>query len=210
MTALTNAIGRFVLAAGLLGVPALAVAQDAPKTPGPNQWMKICGDSNDQKRCQTVFEQIAASGQRVISVSLEEVTKGNESKKGITVTLPPERLLSPGVGLQVDSGQMQKLDYVICPLRPSPMCVAQAPLTDQQIAAFRKGGKLTVISLNFAGQKTPITVTLSGFAAAYDGEPIDASTLAAQQNAQNDELKKKREEWVKKFREKQGGSSESN
>ncbi|WP_158598452.1 invasion associated locus B family protein [Notoacmeibacter ruber] len=210
MTALTNAARRLVLAAGMLGLPAIAMAQDAPKTPGPNQWTKLCQTKDDQKSCQTQFVQIASgSGQLVTAVYIEELSKGSESKRGIRVVLPPERVLSAGVGLQVDSGQMQKLDYTICPLRPSPMCIAQAPITEQQINAFRKGGKLTVISLNPMGQKTPVTVTLKGFASAHDGEPIDASTLAAQQNAQSEDLKKKREEWVKKFREKQTGG-ESN
>lgn len=211
MTALTNTARCLVLAAGMLGLPAVAMAQDAPKAPGPNQWTKLCQDKNDQKSCQTQFVQIAqGSGQLVTAIYIEELTKGSETKQGIRVVLPPERVLSAGVGLQVDSGQMQKLDFTICPLRPSPMCIAQAPITDKQIDSFRKGGKLTILSLNPMGQKTPVSVTLSGFASAHDGDPIDASTLAAQQNAQSEELKKKREEWVKKFREKQQDSEQSN
>ncbi len=211
MTALTNAALGILLAAGALGLPAIAMAQDAPKAPGPNQWTKLCRNVEDQKRCQTQFAKVAAgSGQTVAAISIEELTQGDETKKALSVVLPPERLLSAGVGLQVDNGQMQKLDYTICPLRPSPICIAQAPINDKQLDAFRKGGKLTVLSLNPMGQKTPIEVTLSGFAAAYDGEPVDASTYSAEQNAQSEELKKKREEWVKKFREKQQSTSESN
>lgn len=208
MTALTSAARVSVLVAGLIGLPVAAVAQDAPKAPAPNQWTKLCQDKDDQQSCQTQFVQISSgSGQLVTAVYVEELKKGDESQQGVRIVLPPERILSAGVGLQVDAGQMQKLDYTICPLRPSPMCIAQAPMTAQQIDAFKKGGKLTILSLNPMGQKTPVSVTLSGFAAAHDGDPIDASTLAAQQDAQNGELQKKREEWVKKFREKQNGTA---
>ena len=50
--------------------------------------------------------------------------------------MPSGRLVPPGIGLQVDGGKAQKLDYVLCfPDR----CIAEAALSDQLVASFKKG-----------------------------------------------------------------------
>ena len=52
------------------------------------------------------------------------------------VTVPTGRLVPPGIGMQIDGGKTQKLDYVICfPDR----CIAEAPLSDQLVAVAQEG-----------------------------------------------------------------------
>ncbi|MGT2468968.1 invasion associated locus B family protein [Mesorhizobium atlanticum] len=73
------------------------------------------------------------------------------NRKVFQVTVPTGRLVPPGIALQIDSGKAQKLDYVICfPDR----CVAEAPLSDQLVASFKKGQGITLTSINFRTSRT--------------------------------------------------------
>ncbi len=64
----------------------------------------------------------AANGQLVTGLSLIEL-KGKVNRKVFQVTVPTGRLVPPGIGLQIDGGKVQKLDYVICfPTAAWPRC----------------------------------------------------------------------------------------
>lgn len=148
----------------------------------------------------------ANNGQLITGISLIEL-KGKVNRKVFQVTVPTGRLVPPGIGLQVDGGKAQKLDYVICfPDR----CVAEVPLTDALVASFKKGNNLTLTSVNFQNQPNPIKITLTGFSGAYDGPPLQQSDLEDRQKKLQEFVSKNNEDFAKKLKEEQDKAKAAN
>lgn len=189
---------------------ALAAAGMAFSTPAsaqqnqiPDGWFKLCQKQKDSDVCNVQFIKAAKeTGQMLVGISLIEIT-GKAQRRIMQITVPPMRILPPGIGLQIDGGKTAKLDYVICPIQPTPSCIAEAPLTDEIINSFKKGGELTITAVNFQNQPTPVKVTLKGFTEAYDGEPIQQSDYEERQKKLQEEIAKRQEEFQKKLQAEQ-------
>ena len=177
MTRHTNQAGRLTvaaagLAAAMVAFAPAAQAQDAPNQP-PRGWFKACSKQQDVDICNVQNIIMADTGQLMTGISMIDI-KGKVNRKVFQVTVPTGRMIPPGVGVQVDGGKAQKLDYVICfPDR----CVAEAQLTDALVASFKKGQKLTLTSINFQNQPNPLDISLAGFTDAFDGPPLKQSDL---------------------------------
>ncbi|PAP92884.1 MULTISPECIES: invasion associated locus B family protein [Mesorhizobium] len=209
MTSLnSNAYRLSVLAAGVVGflgaqLPA-ALAQQQQQI--PQGWFKACTKQEDVDICNVQNITTAGNGQLVTGVSLIEL-KGKINRKVFQVTVPTGRLVPPGIGLQIDTGKAQKLDYVICfPDR----CVAEVPLTDQLVASFKKGSNLTLTSVNFQNQPNPIKIALTGFSGAFDGPPLQQSDIEDRQKKLQDFVAKNNQDFAKKLKEEQDKAKTSN
>lgn len=209
MTSLnSNAYRLSVLAAGVVGflgtqLPA-ALAQQQQQI--PQGWFKACTKQEDVDICNVQNITTAGNGQLVTGVSLIEL-KGKVNRKVFQVTVPTGRLVPPGIGLQIDTGKAQKLDYVICfPDR----CVAEVPLTDQLVASFKKGSNLTLTSVNFQNQPNPIKVSLKGFTGAFDGPPLKQADIEDRQKKLQEFVSKNNEDFAKKLKEEQDKAKAAN
>jgi invasion protein IalB len=209
MTSLnSNAYRLSVMAAGVVGflgaqLPA-ALAQQQQQI--PQGWFKACTKQEDVDICNVQNITTAGNGQLVTGVSLIEL-KGKVNRKVFQVTVPTGRLVPPGIGLQIDTGKAQKLDYVICfPDR----CVAEVPLTDQLISSFKKGSNLTLTSVNFQNQPNPIKVALTGFSGAFDGPPLQQSDIEDRQKKLQDFVAKNNQDFAKKLKEEQDKAKTAN
>jgi invasion protein IalB len=209
MTSLnSNAYRLSVMAAGVVGflgaqLPA-AFAQQQQQI--PQGWFKACTKQEDVDICNVQNITTAGNGQLVTGVSLIEL-KGKVNRKVFQVTVPTGRLVPPGIGLQIDSGKAQKLDYVICfPDR----CVAEVPLTDQLVASFKKGSNLTLTSVNFQNQPNPIKIALTGFSGAFDGPPLQQSDIEDRQKKLQDFVAKNNQDFAKKLKEEQDKAKTAN
>jgi invasion protein IalB len=209
MTSLnSNAYRLSVLAAGVVGflgaqLPA-AFAQQQQQI--PQGWFKACTKQEDVDICNVQNITTAGNGQLVTGVSLIEL-KGKVNRKVFQVTVPTGRLVPPGIGLQIDTGKAQKLDYVICfPDR----CVAEVPLTDQLVASFKKGSNLTLTSVNFQNQPNPIQIALTGFSGAFDGPPLQQSDIEDRQKKLQDFVAKNNQDFAKKLKEEQDKAKTAN
>ncbi|SIT55540.1 Invasion associated locus B family protein [Mesorhizobium prunaredense] len=209
MTSLnSNAYRLSVMAAGVVGflgaqLPA-AVAQQQQQI--PQGWFKACTKQEDVDICNVQNITTAGNGQLVTGVSLIEL-KGKVNRKVFQVTVPSGRLVPPGIGLQIDTGKAQKLDYVVCfPDR----CVAEVPLTDQLVASFKKGSNLTLTSHNFQNQPNPIKVALAGFSGAFDGPPLQQSDIEDRQKKLQDFVAKNNQDFAKKLKEEQDKAKTAN
>ena len=206
MTSLfTKAARLSFAAAGLAGLLAggatPVMAQQAPEG-----WFKACSKQEDVDICNVQTIVTAATGQLVTGVSMIEL-KGKINRKVFQVSVPSGRLIPPGIGLQIDGGKAQKLDYVICfPDR----CVAEAPLTDQLVASFKKGSDLTLTSVNFQNQQNPIKISLKGFTGAYDGEAMQQSDIEDRQKKLQEFVAKNNEDFAKKLKEEQEKAKAAN
>ncbi|RUV10428.1 invasion associated locus B family protein, partial [Mesorhizobium sp. M5C.F.Ca.IN.020.32.2.1] len=204
----SNAYRLSVLAAGVVGflgaqLPA-ALAQQQQQI--PQGWFKACTKQEDVDICNVQNITTAGNGQLVTGVSLIEL-KGKINRKVFQVTVPTGRLVPPGIGLQIDTGKAQKLDYVICfPDR----CVAEVPLTDQLVASFKKGSNLTLTPVNFQNQPNPIKIALTGFSGAFDGPPLQQSDIEDRQKKLQDFVAKNNQDFAKKLKEEQDKAKTAN
>jgi invasion protein IalB len=209
MTSVTNNASRLpVIAAGAVAVLAAglapASAQQQPQI--PQGWFKACTKQQDVDICNVQNIVMAETGQMITGVSLIEL-KGKVNRKVFQVSVPSGRMVPPGIGLQIDGGKTQKLDYVICfPDR----CVAEAQLSDQLVASFKKGSELTLTSVNFQNQPNPIKVSLSGFTGAYDGAPLQQSDIEDRQKKLQEFVSKNNEDFAKKLKEEQDKAKAGN
>ncbi len=190
----TGIVGLIAVAAA----PAAAQQQQQPPQ-APEGWFKACSKQQEVDICNVQNILMAQTGQMVTAVSLIEL-KGKVNRKVFQVSVPSGRLVPPGIGLQIDGGKAQKLDYVICfPDR----CVAEAPLNDQLVATFKKGQELTLTSVNFQNQPNPIKVSLKGFTGAYDGPPLQQSDMEDRQKKLQDFVAKNNQDFAKKLKDEQ-------
>ncbi|RWE69228.1 invasion associated locus B family protein [Mesorhizobium sp.] len=209
MTSLnSNAYRLSVMAAGVVGFLGAqlpnALAQQQQQI--PQGWFKACTKQEDVDICNVQNITTAGNGQLVTGVSLIEL-KGKVNRKVFQVTVPTGRLVPPGIGLQIDAGKAQKLDYVICfPDR----CVAEVPLTDQLVASFKKGSNLTLTSVNFQNQPNPIKVALTGFSGAFDGPPLQQSDIEDRQKRLQEFVAKNNQDFAKKLKEEQDKAKTAN
>ncbi|WP_421929852.1 invasion associated locus B family protein [Neoaquamicrobium sediminum] len=205
----TNATRFSILAAGALGVAVTAILPAAAQQQQqqlPEGWFKACSKQEDVDICNVQNIKVADTGQLLTGISLIEV-KGKTNRRVFQVTVPTGRMVPPGIGLQIDGGQAQKLDYMLClPDR----CIAEGQLNDQLVASFKRGSELTLTSVNFQNQANPIKVSLSGFTAAFDGEPLQQSDLEDRQRQIQDFVSKNTDDFAKKLREEQEKAKQGN
>jgi len=197
-----------LLSAGVAGVLATiaapAAAQQQPQI--PQGWFKACSKQQDVDVCNVQNIVTASTGQLVTGVSMIEL-KGKVNRKVFQVTVPTGRLMPPGIGLQVDGGKAQKLEYMICfPDR----CVAEAPLSDALVSQFKKGTNLTLTSVNFQNQPNPVKVSLQGFTGAYDGAPLKQGDIQDRQKKLQEFVSKNNEDFAKKLKEEQDKAKAAN
>jgi invasion protein IalB len=198
-----DAYRQLALAAGVLGVLgagiAPAAAQDGQAPQIPQGWFKACSKQEEVDICNVQNIVMADTGQMITGISMIEL-KGKVNRKVFQVSVPSGRMVPPGIGLQVDGGKAQKLDYVICfPDR----CVAEAQLSDTMVASFKKGSELTLTSVNFQNQPNPIKISLQGFTGAYDGEPLQQSDIEDRQKKLQEFVTKNNEDFARKLKEEQ-------
>jgi invasion protein IalB len=183
------------LAAVFVGLAALhtmpAFAQQAPQ----QGWFKICAKQADVDLCNTQYQLLADNGQLITAVSLLDI-KGKTNRKVFQVSVPPGRLIQPGVGMALGTANPTKMEYAIC---FSDRCIAELELTDKLLAALKKGSELTLSSINFQRQANPVKISLAGFTAAVDGEPIQQTDAAAKQKEVQDWVAKNKQDFEKKI-----------
>ena len=204
----SNASRLAIMTASVVGLLAFglapAAAQEQQKQ--PQGWFKACSKQQDIDVCNVQNIVTAQTGQLVTGISLIEL-KGKVNKRVFQVSVPTGRLVPPGIGLQIDGGKATKLDYVLCfPDR----CIAEAQLSDQMVANFKKGQVITLTSVNFQNQPNPVKVSLEGFTGAYDGAPLQQSDIEDRQKKMQDYVAKNNEDFAKKLKEEQDKAKAAN
>ncbi|QKV20561.1 invasion associated locus B family protein [Oricola thermophila] len=194
-----------VLSAGIAATGIMSAAQaQAPQV--PQGWFKVCSKQEDNDICNVQNIRTANTGQLLTAVNLIQIT-GKVNRAIFQIAVPTGRVIPAGIGMQIDGGQAQKIDYAIClPDR----CIAEAPLTDALVASLKKGGEMTLTSINFQNQPNPITISLSGFTAAFEGEPLKQSEVESRQQQLQEAIEKRREDFQKKLLEEQEKAKQAN
>lgn len=192
ITTIRKATALAAVMAGFASLYAMpANAQQAPQ----QGWFKICAKQADVDLCNTQYQLLADNGQLITAVSLLDI-KGKSNRKVFQVSVPPGRLIQPGVGMSIGTAAPTKIDYAIC---FSDRCIAELELTDKLLASLKKGKEITLSSINFQRQANPVKISLDGFTAAVDGEPIQQTDAAAKEKEVQDWVAKNKAEFEKKI-----------
>ncbi|MBN9234278.1 MULTISPECIES: invasion associated locus B family protein [Phyllobacteriaceae] len=195
-----------LMVAGVAGVLGAGVPAASAQQQIPQGWFKACTKQEDVDICNVQNITTANNGQLITGVSLIDL-RGKVNRKVFQVTVPTGRLVPPGIGLQIDAGKAQKLDYVICfPDR----CVAEVPLTDQLVSSFKKGQQITLTSINFQNQPNPIKISLAGFGTAFDGPAMQQSDIEDRQKKLQEFVNKNNQDFSKKLKEEQDKAKTAN
>jgi invasion protein IalB len=217
---------KILLAAGLLAAApvSLAVAQQRPagqqggqpaqqQQPAnppvtlkgdPNQqgWTKVCGRDPDSQRetCYTTRDFVAENNQPVLAVAVYETKAGGKAERQVRYLLPLTFLLVPGVRSSLDGQAPIPGRYTIC-LQNG--CFAEFNLTDQNFPRLKSAKTLTIQVQNQAAREVTFSLPMDGFAASFDGAPIDPRVLEEQQRKLQEELQRKSDEMRRQI---QGGA----
>lgn len=188
------------------GLTAFSQPVQAQNQQIPQGWFKVCSKQEDNDICNVQNIRTATTGQLLTAVNLIQIT-GKINRAIFQIAVPTGRVIPAGIGMQIDGGQAQKIDYALClPDR----CIAEAPLTEALVASLKKGGELTLTSINFRNQPNPIGISLSGFTAAFDGEPLKQSEVESKQQQLQQEIEKRREDFQKRLLEEQEKAKQGN
>ncbi|MEN3791346.1 invasion associated locus B family protein [Fulvimarina sp. MAC3] len=204
----------FMIAAAVFGAATFAggaQAQQQQRAPGgggqgmqtvPGEWFKVCSQQGENNICNTQFTLVADTRQLITAMNLIEVT-GKVNQKVVQAVVPTGRVIPAGVQVKIDDASPVALNYSVC---FQDRCIAEAELTNDLVSRMKRGQKMTVTSINFQRQPNPVPITLSGFTAAYDGDPTDASEIASRQRELNEALQKQAEDRRKKFEDAQNAA----
>lgn len=186
--------------AGTLAAAAPTFAQQAAGAATPREgWFKVCTKQGENDICNVQNIRSASTGQLLTAVNLIQIT-GATNRALFQIAVPTGRIIPAAVAMKIDGGANQKINYSIClPDR----CVAEAPLTNDLVAALKRGGELTLTTVNFQNQPNPIKVSLNGFTAAFDGDPLQQSEVEDKQKELQAEIEKRREEFQQKLKDEQ-------
>jgi invasion protein IalB len=135
---------------------------ETPSEPTPGQTF-VAGTFSDWElrclrlesgadRCQMYQLLIDGTGQAVAEVNFFAI---------------PETLLTADLRLAVDLGEIRRYPYSFC---TTEGCVARLGFTPEEIAEFKRGvtGKVTIVPALAPDQTVDLTMSLSGFTAAYN------------------------------------------
>lgn len=107
------------------------------------------------------------NGGAVAEVSIFRLNNGGQVAAGGTFIVPLQTLLTEKLNVRVDQGQAKRYDYSFC---TTVGCYARVGFTAEDVAAFRRGkvANVTVVPALAPDQRVVVTMSLSGFTAAYD------------------------------------------
>ncbi len=174
--------------------------------PDPNQqsWTKVCGrdPATQRETCYVTRDFVAENDTPVLAVAVYETKgEGNRVERQVRYLLPLTFLLQPGVRSSMDGGQPIAGRYTLC--MPNG-CFAEFSPNDQQFRTLRGAKQLTIQVQNQAAREVTFQLPLDGFAAGFDGPPIDPRALEEQQRKLQEELQRRSDEMRRQM---QGGGA---
>ncbi len=133
-----------------------------------NDWALRCLKTDDgADPCQMYQLMMDDQGNEVAEIAIVSLPNNDQAIAGATIVVPLETLLTEQITLRVDGGQARRFPFNFCNVGG---CVTRLGLTSQDIALFRRGAEatLTMVPAAAPDQTVTVTMSLSGFTAAFD------------------------------------------
>ena len=150
----------------LMSGPAFGQDDKAAKPaagPALPQWIVSCSNANTDAAFRCAMQQtlyVSKTGQRVLAMTVEKRGKGY----GATMLLPHGINFAGGVTWGIDDGEKSQVAISNADQNGS---YASFDLSDNQVAALRKGSILRVATQPLTGENLNIELTLAGFGDAF-------------------------------------------
>lgn len=176
----------------LASVAAPAMAQQAASLPEPyeaavhNDWSIMCERTETVEATNCEMYQLLrdASDSPIAEISVVALPFGSEFAAGATITTPLETFLPTGMGWHVGSAENMRVEpFRVCTVVG---CIVRMGLTPEDVDGLKAGSAATITIAPFVqiDQPIEISVSLSGFTAAYDELQTRLSEEVAAQRAQ--------------------------
>ncbi|MEP3233710.1 MAG: invasion associated locus B family protein [Hyphomicrobiales bacterium] len=163
----------------------------AAKKPANNPWLKICEVNKDTKKEICVMNiQVLSPEQKPIA-QVRIVEQKGAAKKLLSIIMPPGLLIQPGMRIQVDKTNIGTAKFQVC---TPQACIAETTLGSKFIGSLKRGNEMNIVGIDQARKQAGFKVTLSGFTAAYDGDPIDPKELQEKTETLQQKLQRKADE----------------
>lgn len=133
-----------------------------------NDWAVRCLKTEDeQDPCQMYQLLQDENGNAVAEIAVVVLPEAGNAVAGATIVVPLETLLTEQLTMRVDGGTARRFPYNFC---NRGGCVSRVGLTANDIALFRQGAAATLTMAPAAApdQRVTVTMSLSGFTAAYN------------------------------------------
>ncbi|MEP1441374.1 MAG: invasion associated locus B family protein [Hyphomicrobiales bacterium] len=172
--------------------------EEAAKKPAENPWFKVCEVNKESKT------QVCALNIRVFSPEKEPIAQvriieqKGAAKKLFSIVMPPGLLIPPGMRIQIDKSNIGTAKFQVC---TPQACIAEASFSSKFIGRLKRGSEMNVVGFDQARKQAGFKVTLSGFTAAYDGDPIDPKELQEKTETLQQKLQRKADEARKRLLE---------
>ncbi|WP_300019172.1 invasion associated locus B family protein [uncultured Roseobacter sp.] len=117
--------------------------------------------------CQMYQLLADGEGTPISEFTLFRLPDGGQARAGATVIVPLETSLAAQLTVKIDSNAAKRYPFAFC---NSIGCYARIGLTQEDIDGFKKGNQatLTIVPVLAPDQKVDISLSLTGFTAAYD------------------------------------------
>ncbi len=200
--------------------PAQRPAQPAPTPPAApaagadslgaiqTPWVKLCDQvptdertpPTTKKLCMVVQETRAENGQMLASVQIRDL---EGEKPRLIIAVPVGMSLQPGIRVVLEGQgqpQPQALRYEVC--LPNA-CFAQMELQPEFLTRMKRSTNLNIQVVNMNNRAISLGMSLQGFQASYDGEPVDPKAYEESQRRLQAELQRRGEEAQRRLQEQQ-------
>ena len=106
------------------------------------------------------------AGNPIAEINVFPVSGSADVVAGATVVTPLETLLTEGLEISVDGGEITRHPFLWC---SRVGCVSRIALNQADLTAFRRGleAKLSIAPAAAANRKVDLTISLTGFIAAF-------------------------------------------
>ena len=133
-----------------------------------NDWAVRClKTEEEQDPCQMYQLLLDDNENAVAEIAIVVLPDSSEAAAGATIVVPLETLLTEQLTMRVDGGTARRFPFNFC---NRGGCVSRIGLTADDIGLFRRGAAATLTMAPAAApdQRVSVTMSLSGFTAAYE------------------------------------------
>ena len=164
-------------------------------------WRKVAVPNPEDASAPILLVSQEARDQNNVPIAEVTIVIEPGKDKRMLIVVPQGFLLPPGVRLQVDQNEPLPGQYITC---MSNTCQAEAKITDDFVTQMKRGANLVVAVATLPeGQGRGVGLSLKGFTAAYDGEPLDIEKYKAEREAFNAMLQQRAEANRRRLQEQQ-------
>lgn len=161
--------------------PGLAMGEEVQDgVPGVEPYIReVSGDwaleclriPEGEEPCQMVQTLTDDEENQVANVRMFKLPAGGQAEAGALVAVPLETLLTAQLTITVNGGQPKRYPFSVCDRQG---CYARIGLTQEDIAAYKRGAAATVTLVPFVApdERVEVKMSLTGFTAGYDMIPV--------------------------------------